>query len=64
MISVPGSLIDDLQKIDKDFISGGRKPKIKHSSLIGEYKDGGSRDVDILSSLKSLKVSWIRRLFE
>ena len=62
MNSVPGSLIDDLQKIHKDFIWGGRKPKIKHSSLIGEYKDGGLRDVDILSSFKSLKVSWIRRL--
>ena len=64
MNSVRGSLIDDLQKIHKDFIWGGRKPKIKHSSLIGEYKDGGLRDVDILSSFKSLKVSWIRRLFD
>ena len=57
MNSVPGSLIDDLQKIHKDFIWGGRKPIIKHSSLIGEYKDGGLRDVDILSIFKSLKVS-------
>ena len=45
------------KKIPKDFIWGGRKPKIKHSSLIGEYKDGGLRDVDIPSSFKSLKVS-------
>ena len=64
MNSVPGSFIDDLQKIHKDFIWGGRKPKIQHSSLIGEYKDGGLRDVNILSSFKSLKVSWIRRLFD
>ena len=64
MNSVPGSLMDDLQKIGKDFIWGGREPKIKHSSLIGKYKDGGLRDVDILSNLKSLKVSWIRRLFD
>ena len=49
------------KKIHKGFIWGGRKPKIEHSSLIGE---GGLRDVDILSSLKSLKVSWIRRLFD
>ena len=41
MNSVPGSLNDDLQNNHKDFIWGGRKPKIKHSSLIGEYKDGG-----------------------
>ena len=64
MKSVPGSLIDDLQKNQKDFIWGGRKPKIKHSFLIGEYKDGRLRDVDIPSSFKSLKVSWIRRLFK
>ena len=64
MNSVPGSLIDDLQKIRKDFIWIGRKPKIKHSSLIGEYKDGGLKDVDIPSSFKSMKVSWICRLFD
>ena len=43
---------------------GGRKPKIKHSLLIGKYKDGGLRDVDIPSRFKSLKVSCIRRLFD
>ena len=55
MNSVPGSLIDDLEKIHKDFVWGGRKSEVKHSSLIGKYKDGRLRDVDILSSFKSLK---------
>ena len=62
MNSVPSPLIDDLQKNSQRW--GGRKPNIKHSSLIGEYKDGGSGHVDILSNFKSLKVSWIRRLFD
>ena len=28
----------------------GKKVKIKHSTLIGEYVDGGLRDLDIPSS--------------
>ena len=44
MNSVPGLLIDELQQIHKDFIWGGRKPKIRHSSLIGQYKDEGLKE--------------------
>ena len=36
--------------------------KIKHSSLIGEYRDGGLKDVDVDAKILSLKISWIRKL--
>ena len=36
--------------------------KIKHSSLIGEYRDGGLKDVDIDGKIISLKISWVRQL--
>ena len=31
---------------------------------MGEYADGGLPDLDIPSSLTSVKISWIRRLFD
>ena len=36
--------VDDLNVIQKDFIWRGRKPKIKHTSLIGDYNEGGMTD--------------------
>ena len=64
MNTVPKTITDQLQVIHKDFIWRGKKVRIKHSTLIGEYADGGLRDLDISSSLTSVKISWIRRLFD
>ena len=46
----------------KEFIWNGKKTEIKHSSLIGEYRDGGLKDVDIGAKIVSLKISWVRQL--
>ena len=64
MNTVPKTITDQLQVIHKDFIWSGKKVTIKHSTLIGEYADGGLLDLDISSSLTSVKISWIRRLFD
>ena len=32
--------------LEKDFVWRGKRPKIKHSTLIGDYKEGGYKDVD------------------
>ena len=48
--------------LQKDFIWGGHKPKIKHATLIADYKDGGLKDVDIDSKFESLKFMWIQKL--
>ena len=64
MSSVPPIIISHLDKIHKDFIWDGKKPKIKHSTLIGNYDDGGLRDVDIVSKIKALQLSWLRRLHD
>ena len=36
------------------------KPKIKHSTLIADYADGGLKDIDIKAKLNSIHLSWIR----
>ena len=54
--------LDQLNLIQKDFIWRGRHPKIKHSILLGDYTNGGYKDVDIESKFESLTGIWIRRL--
>ena len=56
--------LSQLEKIQKDFLWKGKRAKIKHSTIIGDYCSGGLRDVDIRSKIKSLQLSWIKRLFD
>ena len=62
MVSLPKQFIDLLNSIKQDFIWNGRRLKIKHSTLVGGYAEGGYKGVDIQSQLESLKIIWIRRL--
>ena len=39
----------------------GKRPKIKHSTNIGDYKEGGYKDVDIEVKIVSLKIIWISK---
>ena len=39
--------------------SGQQKTKIKHSTVIASYCDGGLKDTDIDSKFQSLRLSWI-----
>ena len=61
MKSIPPQFLDDLQLLHKEFIWDGKQPKVKHSSLIGNYEEGGFKDVDLPSKFKSLKIIWIRK---
>ena len=38
--------------------------RVKQTTLIGNYSDGGLMAVDIVSKLKALKMTWIRRLVD
>ena len=62
MIPVPQKFRDTLKSLNREFIWNGKKAKIKHSSLIEEYRDGGLKDVDIDGKILSLKISWVRQL--
>ena len=60
--NVPLSIIEELKNIHIDFIWQKKKPKIKHTTLIADYSNGGYKDVDIESKIESLKLSWVKRL--
>ena len=62
MIPVPQKFRDTLKSLHSEFIWNGKKAKIKHSSLIGEYRDGGLKDVDIEGKILSLEILWVRQL--
>ena len=56
MKNIPPQFLDDLQLLHKEFIWDGKRPKVKHSTLIGNYEEGGFKDVDLPSNFKSLKI--------
>ena len=62
MKTVPKHVVDSMQVLHRDFIWNSKKPKIKHYTIIGNYSDGGLKDIDLTSKLKSLKFSWIKQL--
>ena len=55
MNKVPDDFINALQSLHKKFIWNNKTPKVKHSTLIGDYTHGGLKDIDIRSKLSSLK---------
>ena len=56
--------IEQLNSFQKDIIWNGRRPKIKHSTLIANYVEGGYKDTDIETKLSSLKAIWIKKLMD
>ena len=48
----------------KTFAKLFKKAKIKHSTLIADYSQGGLRDIDIDTKIKALQLAWIKRLFD
>ena len=56
--------VDDLNEVQNDFIWRSRKPKIKHTSLIGDYSEGDMKDIDIKAKLECLRKQWVKRLIK
>ena len=64
MTNIPKSIIEEVRKIQENFLWNKKNLKIKHSTLIGEYEWGGLKKVDVDTKLRSIKISWLRRLFD
>ena len=59
---IPNVVVDELKQIQKTFLWGKNKPKIKNDTLCNEYNKGGLKNVDITLKIVSLKCSWVKRL--
>ena len=59
LVHTPKCVVEATQTIHKEFIWDNKKPKIKHSTMVASYCDGGLKDIDIEAKFQSLKFSWI-----
>ena len=55
-------ILDQLNIVHKSFILDNRKPKIKHSTPIADYSEGGYKDAAVKTKGSALKVTWVKRL--
>ena len=62
--NVPHVIIDQVNKIQKNFVWNRKHPKIRHYTLCNTYENGGIKSVDIPNKLTSLQCSWIKRLYD
>ena len=62
--TIPNSIIQELNKIQKEFILKTRNPKIKHDTPCKNDENGGLKNVDIKYKVVSLQCSWIKRLYD
>ena len=62
LVRTPKYVVEAIQTIHKKFIWGNKRPKLKHSTMICSYCDGGLKDTDIVAKFQSLKFSSITRL--
>ena len=62
--TIPFSIIDQLNKTQKNFIWNGLNTKMKNSTINNNYENGGLKNVNIAVKISSLQSSWIKRLFD
>ena len=53
--TTPNSIIQELNKIQKEFIRKTHNPKIKHDTLCKNYENGGLKNVDIMYKVEGLQ---------
>ena len=54
--------IKELEKMFFHFVWGGKKDKVKRSRLVQSYSMDGLKMIDINSFIKSMKLTWLKRL--
>ena len=64
MRTIPTQFLNLLNSIQKDRIWNKSRAKIKHYSIMEDYKEGGYKDVYILSKILAMKISWIKRILD
>ena len=62
LVHTPKCVVEAIQTTHEEFIWDNEKPKIKHSTMIASFCDGGLEDTDIEAKCQSPKFSWITRL--
>ena len=64
IVNTPEDICDEIEKNIYDFIWKGKKAKIKKSTLIGEYEEGGLKAPHIQSIIKAQQALWIKKYID
>jgi hypothetical protein len=56
------AIIKEIYNIFFKFIWNNRRYKIKRDTIMREYEDGGLKMINVTKYLKSLNISWMKRL--
>ncbi|KAL9983202.1 hypothetical protein ACROYT_G005340 [Oculina patagonica] len=62
LLPTPENIIKELNQLIYKFLWKG-KDKVTRVSAINNYEEGGIKMVDIESTIKSLRLSWMKRIF-
>ena len=62
ILYVPEVVYSEVKKIIVDFLWDGKPAKIAYNTLIQGIDEGGLKLIDLKTKVKSLSVSWIKRL--
>ena len=62
IIKVPNTVFEEVKKMVIDFLWEGKVAKIAYSTLIQGVEKGGLKLIDFETKVKSLQLSWVRRL--
>ena len=58
----PKFIIENLEKLQNEFIWGGKRAKINHNTMCNKFERGGLQKVDIKLKIDALQMSWVKRL--
>ena len=64
MATIPTDILNLIENTHKNFIWSNKRAKIKHTTLISDYSKGGLKDIDVASKFKSLRLNWLKRLYD
>ena len=64
MKRLPQDVLDELQRMQKEFLWRGKRAKIKYSTMIRSYEKDGHEDVDLESESQSLRIIWGRKILD
>ena len=54
---IPNSILEELKRIQKNFVLGDKCAKIKHDTLSNNFTEGGLKSVDIKHKISALRYS-------
>ena len=64
IVDIPSKTLKMAQTKINNFLWNNKKAKVKHSTLIASYKEGGLKASDLESQNKALRLAWLKRLYK